>query len=235
MGAERPLGNKNRIDRSEEIIKNICAAYPDAHTALYAFTRITRSHAYFPESGDNIKNCGYIKKTLDNVLRVESVAQEGSNIAGALSIAAIAFPKEARSRVLILFTDGEYTEGEEKFVQALSEIKRGRIQLVIVGVGEENGAFIPIYNPETGDIADLERTLGNKKVTTYLRTETLRTLANEAGGKYFDENERDKILAEIDANLTTQKEANANFYSVWKLAPLSIFILATFLILKPIT
>ena len=235
MGAERPLGSKNRIDRSEEIIRSICGAYPDIHTALYAFTITTRSHAYFPGSSDNIKNCGYIEKTLDNVLTVESVPQQGSDIAGALSMSASAFPKEAKSRVLILFSDGEYTEGDKKFIQAFSEIKRGEIRLIIVGVGEENGAFIPVYNPKTGNIISLELTYTDKNVVTYLRTETLRTIAKEGRGKYFNESDRETILYEIDKNLVIAEEESPNFYSTWKLVPLSVLFLASFLFLKSIT
>lgn len=229
QAAERPLGTDNRIERNKKIIQGICDEYPDIHTSLYAFTHIARSHAYFSESAGNKDNCGYIKKILENVLTIESVSKTGSNIAAALLASSASFPPEAESRILILFTDGEYTNPDKEFVQALSGIKRNNILLLVVGIGEEGGAYIPIYNENSGELIDVERGVSGKKIITALRSETLRAIAEETNGKYFPESEQNKLFNEIEANLVDVEEKLENFYSTWGLLFFGGFILSSFL------
>ena len=232
MAAERPLGNKNGIQKSKAAIESVCSTFPDIHTALYAFTRITRSHAYFSEFNSNQYNCGYILKTTNNVLNVESVAGDGSNIAEALSIAATSFPKESESRILVLLTDGEYTNNDKEFIRAFADIKSENVLLLIMGIGEESGAYIPIYDElDSGKIIDVERRK-EEKVVAALRSETLRAIAKESGGKYFDEDDQGKLIFEIDSNLIEKEEELQNFYSSWRLAPLASFLLMGFLFFR---
>lgn len=233
QAAEMPLGTDNRIERTKSIIRDICDTYPDIHTSLYAFTHIARSHAYFSESASNKDNCGYIKKTLENVLTIESVSKKGSNIAAALMASSASFPSEAESRILILLTDGEHTSRDKEFVQAFSSIKKNNILLLIVGVGEEGGAYIPIYNEVSGELIDIERISG-EKVITALRPETLRAIAAETNGKYFGENEQNKLFAEIKANLIEREEKLENFYSPWGMLFFSGFVLASLLFLRSV-
>ena len=232
MAAEKPLGSKNGIQKSKAAIESVCSTFPDIHTALYAFTRITRSHAYFSEFNSNQYNCGYILKTTNNVLNVESVAGDGSNIAEALSIAATSFPKESESRILVLLTDGEYTNNDKEFIRAFADIKSENVLLLIMGIGEESGAYIPIYDElDSGKIIDVERRK-EKKIVVALRSETLRAIAKESGGKYFDEDDQGKLIFEIDSNLIEKEEELQNFYSSWRLAPLASFLLMGFLFFR---
>lgn len=231
--AENPLGTPNSIERSKETIRTVCDAFPDIHTALYAFTNITRSHAYFSHSSKNEHNCGYIKKTLENVLTIESVAGEGSHIANALSVAAVSFPSRAESKIILLFTNGEYTNDSKNFIQTFADIKREGVLLLIVGMGSETGAHIPIYEQTSRRIIDVERTSNGKKVVTALRPATLKTIAKEVNGKYFGENEQGKLLGEIDAHLVKKDEPLQHFYSPWwRLLPLAGFFLAALSFLR---
>jgi hypothetical protein len=233
MAAERPLGSPNRLQRSKALIEQTCDAFPEIHTSLYAFSGIARSHAYFSESPSYKHNCGYIKKTLQNVLKIESTAKKGSDIADALIVASSSFPQDAEMRILVLFTDGEYTNQDKKFVQAFSTIKKREIYLIVVGVGEENGAYIPIYDNDSGEITHVERDL-NGIVVTALRSETLQTIANEVNGKYFRETQQSELFAEIEARLIEKEEPLENFYSSWKIAPMALFFLAGLLFLRSV-
>ena len=80
-------------------------------------------------------------------------------------------------------------------------------------------------------IIDVERRK-EEKVVAALRSETLRAIAKESGGKYFDEDDQGKLIFEIDSNLIKKEEELQNFYSSWRLAPLASFLLMGFLFFR---
>ena len=230
QAAERPLGSANALEKSKTIIEKICTEFPDVRTSLYGFTQYTRSHAYFSDSAQNRYNCGYVQSTLDNVLHIESVAGSGSNIARAIMITSDTFPREAKSKILILFTDGQYTNAEEEFVQAFANVRKNDVRLIIVGAGAKDGAFIPIYD-DAGKIIALEKSWG-KNVVSALNDGALRTIASETGGKYFYQDELDGIVYQVEINLIREETPQNNFYSSFKMIPLVFLILASMALLK---
>ncbi len=91
----------------------------------------------------------------------------------------------ARSRIVILMTDGEDHEGDP--VAVAQELAEANIRVYAVGIGSRTGEMIPTYAPDgtwTGYLRDEE---GNP-VTTALTEENeaqLQRIAETTGGRYF--------------------------------------------------
>jgi Ca-activated chloride channel family protein len=86
-----------------------------------------------------------------------------------------------RGRAIVIFTDGEDTEGHAK-----AEITRAAqlgVEVYLVGVGTRAGARIPVYG-ERGELLGWKKALdGNSYYTTRLDEDALKELALAAGGE----------------------------------------------------
>jgi Ca-activated chloride channel family protein len=102
---------------------------------------------------------------------------------------------EAVSKVIILLTDGVNTHGKIHPLAAAEMAKEFGIRVYTIGVGTNGKAKTPVsIHPFTGeyvyDYVDVE-----------IDEETLKTIANSTGGKYFRATDNEKlkeIYAEID-------------------------------------
>ncbi|MEM7138054.1 MAG: VWA domain-containing protein [Myxococcota bacterium] len=90
-----------------------------------------------------------------------------------------------RSRVVILFTDGEDHEGDP--LAAAEALKAAGIQVYTVGIGSSNGEPIPSYTPDgtlTGHLKDASGNLVMTALTTQ-NEDTLKEIASITGGQYL--------------------------------------------------
>ncbi|MDH3200004.1 MAG: VWA domain-containing protein [Myxococcales bacterium] len=90
-----------------------------------------------------------------------------------------------RSRVVVLFTDGEDHEGDP--IAAAEELKAAGIQVYTVGIGSSNGEPIPSYTAD-GTLTGHMKDSAGRLVMTALTTEnedTLKEIASITGGQYF--------------------------------------------------
>lgn len=90
-----------------------------------------------------------------------------------------------RSRVVILMTDGEDTEGDP--IAAARELAEAGIQVYAVGIGTRSGEPIPTYAPD-GTWTGYQRDAEGNVVTTALTAENekqLREIAEITKGEYF--------------------------------------------------
>ena len=93
--------------------------------------------------------------------------------------------EQARSRVVILMTDGEDHEGDP--IEAAEQLAAAGIRVFTVGIGSRSGEPIPTYAPDgtfTGHLRDAE---GNAVLTalTPQNEATLERVAEITHGRYF--------------------------------------------------
>ncbi len=85
-------------------------------------------------------------------------------------------------KVILLFSDGGWTQNEAELEKVASQLKEQNIHLLMVGVGNTEPQRIPVYNNN-------ERTgwyqLQGKDCYTALEEDGLKKLANLAGGDYL--------------------------------------------------
>ncbi len=90
-----------------------------------------------------------------------------------------------RSRVVVLFTDGEDHEGDP--IEAANELKAAGIHVYTVGIGSSNGEPIPSYTAD-GTLTGHMKDPTGRLVMTALTSEnenTLEEIASITGGQYF--------------------------------------------------
>ncbi len=119
-----------------------------------------------------------------STLDVESVPIPGTALADALRSAVRAFgnkDSEGRSRVVVLFTDGEDHEGEIE--ETLKVVADSGVTVYAVGSGTGRGAPIPLRNAP-GRVTGYKKDREGKVVTTRLDESALERLALETEGMY---------------------------------------------------
>ncbi|HEX7511253.1 MAG TPA: VWA domain-containing protein [Chitinivibrionales bacterium] len=107
---------------------------------------------------------------------------QGTDIAGSIGKAVEGFKtKSNKSRVLIVLSDGEETEGDA--VEAAKKASADNIKIYTVGLGSESGVPIPI-NKDKSNVVYKKDNEGNL-VMTKLNPLMLEKIAIAGNGKYF--------------------------------------------------
>jgi len=99
---------------------------------------------------------------------------------------------DAKSKVIILLTDGENNAGDTDPLTAAAVAKENKICVYTIGVGKDGTAPYPVQTP-FGTIT--------QEMPVKIDEELLTQIANETGGKYYrakNENELEFIYKEID-------------------------------------
>lgn len=124
----------------------------------------------------------------------------------------------AKSKVIVLLTDGINNTGEIDPLTASDLAREYRIKVYTVGVGKEGTAFLPIQ----------DRAYGTRllKVETQIDEKTLRQISSKTGGQYFraeDERRLREIFREIDGlektEITVEKYTRYDERYFWFLWP----------------
>jgi Ca-activated chloride channel homolog len=115
---------------------------------------------------------------------------------------------EDRARAMVIFTDGEDTEG-----RAQDEIRRAAelgIQVYVVGVGTKEGDQIPEYDRNGNEVGWKRSPDGKGYFRTRLDEQALKELARAAGGEdhYFRDDPRRIGVENLVKGLGRLKEGN---------------------------
>ena len=134
----------------------------------------------------------------------EAAQVPGTALAEALELAQSAFSDaehgtEARTRAIVLFTDGEDHEGELDALPAA--LKTAGVGLFSVGCGSTRGAPIPLRD-DAGNATGYKKDREDKVVTTRLEESVLEALALEVGGRYYRSTPRGEEISEIADAIT---------------------------------
>ncbi len=100
---------------------------------------------------------------------------------------------EAKSKVIVLLTDGVNTTGEIDPITAAGLAKQYNIRVYTIGVGKEGYADFPVRDPLFG--------IRFRRMRTEIDEKLLAEIAAATGGKYFRAQDRDALRAifrEID-------------------------------------
>jgi Ca-activated chloride channel family protein len=136
-----------------------------------------------------------------DVVDVDAVPVPGTAIGTAIERAVESFDfKDQTSKVVVIITDGENTEGDA--LEAAREAAGKGILLYTVGLGSPGGAPIPVYNG-SGQQVDFKRDRAGAVVMSKLDEPSLERIAEIGSGKYFrgtaNQDELDEIYKSINA------------------------------------
>lgn len=173
---------------------------------------------------------GAVRLLLD-ATGVEEVPVGGTALSEAVSLTLEAFGsagRETRSRVVVLFSDGEDHEGGVG--PAAEKLREAGVVLHAVGLGTERGA--PIPDPDApGDGARYKRDRDGRIVTTRLDGEILSSLASGSRGRYYRASVAGGELDDLAATIANMEagEAGSVLRTRWEdryQIPLALAILA---------
>ena len=210
MAAQKDLNSPSRLARVKPILYEIIDSIEELwqiKISLHGFTNIARSHVPFVDKEDY----PYLKDSIKIVLNVNSTPGSDTSLGQPILNVAGKFSTGEQAKLIILFSDGEAIIGAKRGVneternlieEALQGAIEEGIKIITVGVGELDGAKIPIRNP-SGDFIGEYAKLRGVDYISYLEEDILKEIASRTGGIYFFENNLEGLTEFIEENLVS--------------------------------
>jgi len=183
----------NRLDKSKLEIRNLIDRLAGDRVGLIVFAG--DAYMQFPLTTDYSAASLFL-----DVVDVDAVPNPGTNIGAAITRALESFDfNETTTKVVVVITDGESTEGDA--FEAAEEATQKGVLLYTIGLGSPSGAPIPVYG--AGGRMDFKRDRMGNVVVSRLDEGALERIATIGGGKYFRgttaQDELDEIYRAINA------------------------------------
>jgi len=183
----------SRLDATKYLVKSFTKTRPTDRIGLVEFagesfvaSPLTLDHAVFENFLQNISH--------------QDLAKQGTNLAEALEIskARLEIKNDTkRSKIIILFSDGDQTTNTE-IENIAKSIKDKGIVIYTIGIGSQKGSPIPDGQDGWGRIR--YKKYHSKTVLAKLNPEPLKQIAKITGGKYFHA-EKFQDLKPLEAQL----------------------------------
>ena len=180
----------DRISASKDIAIEFIAQRPTDRMGIVVFAG--ESYTQCPLTTDRAALINMMKEVETGLI------EDGTAIGNGLATA-IARMKDsdAKSRVVILLTDGVNNSGEVSPQMAVEIAKTYGIRVYTIGVGREGMAPYPVMTPWGVEVRNLE---------VEIDEDLLKQIADETGGRYFRANDNTK-LAEIYDEINQMEKA----------------------------
>lgn len=184
----------NRLEKAKFEIRNLIDRLAGDRLGLIVFAG--EAYTQFPLTTDY----GAANLFLD-VVDVDVVPTPGTSISSAIKRAGESFDfKEPTTKVLVIITDGENTEGDA--FQAAEDAGKKGILVYTIGMGSPSGTPIPLYSA-SGQQTDFKRDKAGSVVVTKLDEVSLEKIAAFGNGTYYrgtnTQDELNEIYKSINA------------------------------------
>jgi Ca-activated chloride channel family protein len=212
MAAQKRTDSASRLDRVKEMLYTIVDRMEklgQVKISLCGFTNMGCSLVPLVGSEDY----SYLRKSINKVLDILSVPGDGTDIGQSIQDILKYYSTGADSKILIVFSDGDYfstiysrggVEQTRNKALAVQQALNNTVKIVSVGVGELDGAKIPLYNNH-GSFSGIYSQRNGMDFITYLNETDLQEYATRTGGEYFSENELQLLINYIEDNLSVKR------------------------------
>lgn len=216
-------GGETRLEVAKRAMHQILNQSVSSRVGLMIFAGDT--YPQLPLTADKEAAKMYIDE-----LNTNFISNQGTNIAAALKESSVFFSKQKTKKVLVLITDGEDHEGGMQ--QAFEEIKKQNIDVLILGIGTEQGGIVP--RDENPSSVSLKDNMG-RSVISKVNLEMIEDIAKNLNGSVILSNESfpnvSQFLTHINKSSSTNEvnlrfKVKENRYQ-W---PLGVSILSIFLL-----
>lgn len=179
----------NRLSKAKRLISTMVDEMKDDKVGLIVFAG--QAFTQLPITSDYVSAKMFLETISPSMISVQ-----GTDIAEAIRLGMKSFTQqEDVSRALFVITDGEDNEGMA--VEAAREAANAGIRVYMLGVGNPNGAPIPVPGSNQYIIDDEGNTVVSK-----LNEDMCREIAQEGKGSYIyvdnSSSAQDKLRAQID-------------------------------------
>ncbi|NTV92913.1 MAG: VWA domain-containing protein [Chlorobiaceae bacterium] len=187
----------DRLTRAKSGISRISRGLRDGRQALLLFAGsplvqcpMTTDHAAF--------------EALLGMVSTDLVSDQGTAFDSALNLAMHLFEQTMSpddeevqgEKVIVLLSDGENHSGN--FRSAAEALKQSGVSVFTIVLGKPTPAVIPL-----GQSAGVKKDAEGKVVKTRSSPETMRRLAGDSGGAFFDGSEDDAVFDRVAERITT--------------------------------
>ena len=181
----------NRLLRSKRIISEIINSLNSDRVGIVAYAAQAIPQVPLTTDFASVKN-------FLQIIDTDMLSSQGTSIDSALNLAANFFDQNSETnRVLILLSDGEdHDDIPESLINLIIE---NNINLISIGVGQDNGSTIPIK--VNGRIDSYKKDSNGEVVITKRNSEILNKIASSSGGEYIDGNITEEALEYVKVKL----------------------------------
>ncbi len=176
----------NRLEVVKDVVKEFIDARSSDRLGLVAFGGL--AYTVSPLTTDYT----WLKTNLDRVTL--NMMEDGTAIGSAISASLARLAKsEAKSKLIILLTDGVNNRGKVDPLSSAKAAKALGVKIYTIGAGTNGTAPFPIQ--------DIWGRQGYQNIQVEIDEETLKTIADTTGGRYFRATDTDslrQIYKEID-------------------------------------
>lgn len=214
----------NRLAVAKEVIQQFIQIQNGNRLGVVVFAG--QSYTLLPLSTDY----AMVSESVADI-EIDMIDKGGTAIGDAIANGVYRFKDDnPKSRVIILLTDGEKTEGIDP-VQAAKVAGQRGIKIHTIGLGKREGAPIPVIDRYTGRRTYARDPDGNLYLSK-LKGEDLKAISKITGGQFFRADSVD-TLEQVYAQINTMEKADfetrtQTLYSEkmhWFLIPALIFLL----------
>lgn len=181
----------NRLLRAKRIISEVMNSLSSDRVGIVAYAAQAIPQVPLTTDFASVKN-------FLQILDTEMLSSQGTSIDAALNLSINFFDQQSdTNRVLILISDGEdHDDIPDSIINLISD---NNINLITVGVGEDNGSTIPIRL--NGAIDSYKKDSNGDVVITKRNSEILNKVAELSNGIYIDGNFTEDALEIVKSKL----------------------------------
>lgn len=199
----------NRLEKAKRLVSEIINELASDRIGIIAYAG--QAFPQLPITTDY----GAAKMFLQS-MNTDMLSSQGTAIDEAIKLAATYYDDEEQTnRVLFIISDGEdHSEGSS--LDAVDLASEQGIQIFTIGVGQTNGAPIPIKR--NGILESLKKDSEGEVVITRLNEEILSEIANEGNGEYINGANTSEAVSAIREILSQmdKKEFEAKQFAEFK-------------------
>lgn len=162
----------SRLDQAKALIYELLETLPNDRIGIVGFS--SSAFLFAPLTIDH----SAVRETVEQ-LDYDSIPTGGSDIAAGVELAIATLKETAQqNNGLLILSDGE--EHSPGLLKTLEDIKKSGTYVFAVGIGTDDGGFIPDKDSPDGRFRDSQ----DQVVISRLQSKTLREFATQANGRY---------------------------------------------------
>jgi Ca-activated chloride channel family protein len=215
----------NRLEAAKKVVREFIVSRPNDRIGMIAFGTFALTQC--PLTTDRL-----VLSTLVDKIRLGEAGEDTAIGLGLATAINRLKNSDAKSKVVILLTDGVNNAGGVLPDVAARAARDAKIKVYTIGIGKEGGAPIPYMDPVKGKVYETDE--NGAPILTEIDEVTLKQIAATTGGRYFratDEKGLKTVYKTIDTLEKTPSKVKI-YHQYIELFPLLLCLAAILLAIE---